>query len=736
MMSKRFTFLIVLITCQFVSARSQPDIRERVYLHVNSRQLIIGETLYFSTYCSSATTGAPSQMSKILYVELIGENGVIDQQKIALKDGLAHGEFFISSLISTGTYYLLAYTRWMKNFDDYAHHKITLINPYEAYENTPKDRDELTIDFGTREDGIVTGLKNKVAFHVKSQNPQKIKGRIMDDSGEKVVDFIPDNFGLGQFELTPQMDKSYQAILETPDGNIHFFELPKIKQQGSVIYVNEQADHLEITCKSSHLADIPLTLTIENQGATHYSIKCKEGSANLIPKSLISDKLIQIKYRTNEGKLLAELPYMTTFNSIRKVASKPTYQSRQNVALPITLEAGRYSVSIRKNPDNTAHALHDDISNRIIYAPVEPGTYLSSANPNLSALLLMSILKADKPNPKSVALLPEVRHELMSGTVVNNKSEPIDGELIALSFPSDPYQINVVKSDSNGRFVIPFESTRTDMIAYANAMSMNDYSIELDAPFLTHYPDFDFSTPELDSTEIAEIVQRSIRNQIENAYFEAPQRPLTTNQWLSTFPFDDHYVLDDYKRFKTLKETFTEYILTANIRDNREAPIKTIYSPPFGSEKNPLILLDGVPVSGASLRDVSPYKIESISVLVNRFFLGALVVDGVIAFQSKEGALSGLDLSESHQKMEVIALSQSETPTYPDYDLGAEDRRPDQRDQLLWLPELIVHESGKVNINFSTSNVVGDFEVVVEGFTNEGRPVSITQTIVVTAAPN
>jgi hypothetical protein len=54
------------------------------------------------------------------------------------------------------------------------------------------------------------------------------------------------------------------------------------------------------------------------------------------------------------------------------------------------------------------------------------------------------------------------------------------------------------------------------------------------------------------------------------------------------------------------------------------------------------------------------------------------------------------------------------------------ERIPDFRSQLLWLPNLVLDTKYK-EITFYTSDNVGDYEVSLEGFTNEGIPVSLKE---------
>src|SRR5690606_13986345 len=125
--------------CIFTSSEAQQGVREQVYVHVNNHTFISGETIYFSAYCNSQLTDEPSGLSKILYVEIVGKDGPVHQQKVYLNEGKGNSQFFISSLVPTGQYYLIAYTQWMKNFDDYFQSPVLIINPFESYPNELED---------------------------------------------------------------------------------------------------------------------------------------------------------------------------------------------------------------------------------------------------------------------------------------------------------------------------------------------------------------------------------------------------------------------------------------------------------------------------------------------------------------------------------------------------------------------------------------------------------------------
>jgi hypothetical protein len=126
----------LVFTATILFSQAQPEnsnvYTERLEVHVNTNFLITGETLYYSIHCLGPA-GKYSTLSKLAYVELIGENErPFLQIKVPLTDGRGAGDFFLPSTLPTGNYTLIAYTRWMRNFriEDFFQQQVTIINPY------------------------------------------------------------------------------------------------------------------------------------------------------------------------------------------------------------------------------------------------------------------------------------------------------------------------------------------------------------------------------------------------------------------------------------------------------------------------------------------------------------------------------------------------------------------------------------------------------------------------------
>lgn len=733
-MQRKLTLYILSIGLQFVLL-AQPNIEEKVFVHINSQTLITGETLRYSAFCTSALTNQPSSLSKILYVELIGEKGTIHQAKIELINGRGDGEFFLSSLITTGKFQLVAYTRWMRNFEEYFQTPVTIINPYEAYkaDMISSEKVPLEIRFFPACEKIVANIENTVAFKVSGlAKTESIKGKIVGSDGETVLTFTPDVFGLGQFDFTPKAGLKYEAILEDENRNLSFHSLPKIESTGTTLVLNETDTHLEVTINTwPEERNYGYLWVTGDFSPLKYNAELN--STILIPKADIGKGIVHLKLQGLNNAIIAERTYSRDFEQLKKDKLGASYQPRQEVIIAPKLGAGNYSVSVRKKPDYVAsshdHLLVYNTQRMVAQTQVDPNQYFGAndSKANSETFWLTAALKTRNSAQSKITLMPEVREELLSGRVLKNDGSSAANSMVVFSAPESPYHIRSAETDENGLFTLPYESGDKAFFAYMCVWPVSsEYTILVNNQFLDNDPDFDYSITPLDSNQVKEIVARSIRNQIENAYYEGQKDTTMRNNWLPQFPFDSKYILDEYTRFRTIKETFTEFILGASVREGRSPIFKAFYEY-SGAQDNypPLLLLDGVLVSDQKLVDYSPYKVESISVLSKRYFLGSLIADGVLSLETKEGNMDQFPLEDDYTKIELLGLSKSIENSSSNQDPNMSPTKPDQRDQLLWLPNFEVTPSSSAAIKFFTSDVLGTFEMVIEGYTLGGQPVSI-----------
>lgn len=89
---------------------------EQVFVDTDKQIYVTGETVWMSFYCLDAASHVPSPISAVGYLEILDESAnPIVQQRVQLREGRGHTQFFIDPTIPTAIYYLRAYTQWMRN---------------------------------------------------------------------------------------------------------------------------------------------------------------------------------------------------------------------------------------------------------------------------------------------------------------------------------------------------------------------------------------------------------------------------------------------------------------------------------------------------------------------------------------------------------------------------------------------------------------------------------------------
>jgi hypothetical protein len=216
------------------------------------------------------------------------------------------------------------------------------------------------------------------------------------------------------------------------------------------------------------------------------------------------------------------------------------------------------------------------------------------------------------------------------------------------------------------------------------------------------------------------LLQRSIYNQIENNYFDfRPDSVIVkpARDFLNHLPSKE-YNLNEYNRFRSLKETIREIIPEVsvnNYRGTETVSIKQIQVLP--GYLPALLMIDGIQfTSSEDLFKVDATLVDYIRIYTDpivyggKTYAGALLMDGnsTQANYFKTGTLVPKSL-----------LSASPKKYYNQTHL-ADANLPDFRTQLFWNPGMEI--ASKKTIRLTTSEVKGEYIVQIQGLDNHGRP--------------
>lgn len=338
----------------------------------------------------------------------------------------------------------------------------------------------------------------------------------------------------------------------------------------------------------------------------------------------------------------------------------------------------------------------------------------------------------------SIQFLPELRGEIISGTITNNKNpHEVAGKNIALSIPGKDFSFKIVKTDLLGKFnfILDKEPNYSNITVQVIETDRADFSIEIDKN--KSYNLSEIKTADelnLTSDYKKSIEERSVANQIENIYYSLKKDSIKASKKAISFyhPLEKDYVLEDYTKFKSLKETVTEILKEVYYREennNFTLGVRDInYDLKFFAEPA-LVLVDGLLIQNTNeLKDYKMENVYKISIIPGVYLYGPTAFNGIISFTTKNNDYISKEKGSYFLKTEIQRPQEKISYFKPDYtDQNKYDRIPDYRHLLLWIPELTL-ENPENTISFFTSDVSGTYEIDLEGFTKDGSPISLKET--------
>jgi hypothetical protein len=93
-------------------------LREAVDIHLSKDHFYRGDTVWFEAYMMYSHPEWRDSLSQVLHIDLVAPSGKILKSVSAfIFEGVAYGQFALPGRTEPGTYYMRAYTEWMRNFD-------------------------------------------------------------------------------------------------------------------------------------------------------------------------------------------------------------------------------------------------------------------------------------------------------------------------------------------------------------------------------------------------------------------------------------------------------------------------------------------------------------------------------------------------------------------------------------------------------------------------------------------
>ncbi len=319
--------------------------REQVFVHLDNNGYFEGETIWFSAYVVRASTLRPTDLSRVLYAELLNASGdVMVRRKLRIgDDGRAIGEFPLDSLtMHSGFYEVRAYTRAMLNWDAAAvfsrvvpvfrrpeggrpDGELVMDNAYGA-DGAPSRRsrqaDDATAAAAGRDGGVraaffpeggrrIAGQPSTVAFRLTDRrgNPLAATCRAYDAAGRLVATASAVHEGMGSFTLPADAGAGHVEV--DSEGRTSRFDLPA-EATGYALAVDvASADTLGVTVAGgTGVARRLLGLAVTTRGRADYfdtlTVAAGDRCELRVPRAVMGGGVAQVTLTDASGAVVAE----------------------------------------------------------------------------------------------------------------------------------------------------------------------------------------------------------------------------------------------------------------------------------------------------------------------------------------------------------------------------------------------------------------------------------------------
>ena len=331
--------------------------QEQVFLHMDNNCYYLGDTIFYKAYVRRSDNGHPTNLSGILYCELLNDDGfLVERQMIPLEKGEGHGNFALAdTALYAGYYELRAYTKWQLNWgvteqphsrwaeeyffnkdmaEDYYRDYEKLysrvfpvynrpaspgdfsqdmtLRPLSAYYKNSAEKPGTTVQFFPEGGSLVSGLKQRVAWEVRNEQGMALEGTLsisMPDGQTITSETL--NRGRGVFELTPSEGQTLKAQFTPADGKGNpagtlpaSKELPEAETDGVALHGSTDTAGISISYATAGSASQEeLGITVMHNGVLkHFA----QPDGNPIRMNAEAPGVYQVTVFNSEGRVYAD----------------------------------------------------------------------------------------------------------------------------------------------------------------------------------------------------------------------------------------------------------------------------------------------------------------------------------------------------------------------------------------------------------------------------------------------
>lgn len=752
-----YSIFVLSLLCAGVNAFAQsPDIASafetykskfnasRLYLTFNQPFYAPADTIFFSAWhLDEAHKLMPGR--QVASLDLIEENGhAIKRIHFRVEGGRAANQLVLPKDFPPGSYTVVAYTDWMRNFSqDWFFQKRIEV----------KGRNEITpalapITAGVEGGSLVAGIVNHVV--VAADYPGALIS-IRSQSGEEVASVALDSTGVATANITPRAGTQYTA--HGPANSK--VQLPAVKENGVSIGLSRNNETFLVSV-SEQLRSTNLTAVFTSAGkiVDIRRLVLEDGNATINMPSMLRGLFHQLYIFDAKGIVVGERVFAKgTSQDAGTLAGSADVFQRQNITLTIDLPAAAdLNITAYQQKLFNTHTL-------------KQGFYLSE---------LPAVLQWAERYPKYESTLNTFLVTQHWPRI--NWTEIFSGESKKIAFPY--YSILSEKGQVRSRTTGQPVPDSTNVIVYLqkNTMGYDTYTRDgrFEVPFAFDFweTDYLFVTLQRKSRDLGPDYEVVIDPDSIQLPPIAKGKQLATESPYGNYAFNKQLISNSYSFFaKDVKNTEADrgpnavfedelgelnyevdvekYVVFPTMEDLLREVVPFVQYRKKGmaegvrmlfrynnnstlSKSNPLYVVDGVMTRNSDFfMSLKPKDLLTVKIAndPNRLQqLGKIGTNGIVLIESKKRTLG--DSLRQASNIPVTGLN----PVLPFHNITeakatASQRVPDLRSTLFWQGKGSTDNTGRQQVTFVSGDDVGPIKVIIQGLTPDGVPIYLERDV-------
>ncbi len=750
---------------------------EKVYLHVDRDNYIAGETTWFKAYLYA--NYQPDTITSNLYVELTNDAGVVFRRSVLpVFFGGTNGQFELPDSLPTGSYFLRAYSPSMLNSaPDFIGRRSIYVYGKNNTTALTKAANKTTLVFFPEGGNLISNASNTLAFKATDENgwPVSVNGKLFNHKDEAIGSFETYHDGMGMFELTPDVNEKYYAILDAdktgtkyllPDQTKNGIALTVIPHpQGSFFELKQRKDDPAFTA-AYILGQMQHRVVFRNE-----LNKGKEEIQGVINTLHLNSGILQITFFNAADQPLAErLVFVNNKEYVLKanlLADTLNFGERSRNRFSIRFQdsvQGNFSVSVSDAAYDLSPSRNENIFTGLLLTSDikgyvnDPAWYFSrdddSVKTAMDLVMMTNGWRRFKWTELSKALLQPLSlknpaYITLAGKVtIQGIKKPFADKqlLVMISGANKKRSTHLIQTDANGKFFLDslvfFEKNRL-LFADVRGKKSQYIDVYLDTDTLHRK----FSVPASMNTMIPGAIRNdqpiwqmdydailkanglmmegvTVKAKRKTAMEEVDDRYTT-----GLFSGDAVRAIDlvnndeanpyrnifDYLQSKVPGMMIFQDGFDYNIFYRQGASVSSMGNIPM------TLFLDEVPTDASYIAAIPANQVALVKVYSSFAAADGNAPGGVLAIYTKKGKdyvnTSGFANHTAYNGYSVIREFYA-----PDYSSNKQNGSVDNRITLDWRPAILVNAiAPTIPFSFYNNDRTKTFRVVIEGMTQDGK---------------